>query len=106
MCLSLIPIQRATLPGVNEADHQYRDEDQRLDETENSQMSQLDRPRIEKNHLDIEEQEQDRGQVKAHRESAPCRTARRVAALERLALGLTRARGADQHVNSAHQADD
>ncbi len=45
-----------------------------------------DRPRIEEHDLDVEHDEEDRGQIELDREAAPRRSARRVAALERLAL--------------------
>src|SRR5260370_15047952 len=65
---SLVPIERASLPCVKQPDAKNRDEDERLDEAEHSQVAQLDRPRIQKNHLDVEQQKKYRRQIETHRE--------------------------------------
>src|SRR5216684_1041148 len=82
----LFEVERAPLPRVDQADDQDGDEDGGFDETEHAELAQLHRPRVEKHNLDVEDKEQQRGQVKANREAVPRRPARRIATLEGLAF--------------------
>src|SRR6266852_2900307 len=84
-----IPIERSALPRVDQRDEQDCDENERLDEPEHPELSQLDRPRIKENYLNVEDEEEQRSQVKPHRKSVPGAAARRVTAFECLALDRT-----------------
>src|SRR5213079_995820 len=97
------PLERALAPDVGEAERQHEHEDRHLDEAEHPERAEDHRPGIEEDHLDVEEDEEDRGQVELDRDAPPRGAARRVAALERLGLDRRRAArpeeraGAEQH---------
>src|SRR5206468_8794199 len=80
------PLERALAPDVGEAERQHEHEDRHLDEAEHPERAEDHRPGIEEDHLDVEDDEEDRGQVELDREAPPRGPARRVAALERLGL--------------------
>src|SRR5690242_14305322 len=44
---SLVPVERAALPCINQSDEEDRDENECLDEAEHPQFSQLNRPGVE-----------------------------------------------------------
>src|SRR2546428_13612535 len=64
----LLPIQTSFAPDVGQSDEQDAHEDQHLDEAEPLQLAQEHSPRVEEDRLDVENDEQHRGQVKAHGE--------------------------------------
>src|SRR5262249_59161336 len=81
-----IPLERALAPDVDQAERQHDEEDHHLDEAEDGEPPEEQRPGIEEHDLDVEHDEQDGGEVKLDREASPGGTAGEVAALERLTL--------------------
>src|SRR5579875_3449386 len=81
-----VPRERPLAPDVHESEREHAHEDRQLDDAEEPEPAEEHRPRVEKNHLHVEDDEEDRRQVELHREAAPRRSARRIAALEGLAL--------------------
>src|SRR5215475_6686645 len=77
-----VPLQRALAPGVEQPDTEHKQERQHLDEAEHAELAKRHGPRIEKNHFDVEEDEQNRRHVEPYAESARRGGARRIAALE------------------------
>src|SRR5215475_3508868 len=53
------PLQCSALPRVEIPDHQDREEDHHFDESEERQLVEEDRPRKEKDRLDVEHHEED-----------------------------------------------
>src|SRR5580765_3455212 len=53
------PLERAALPGVEVADDEDRQEQHHLDESEQGQLVEEDRPGEEKDRLDVEDDEED-----------------------------------------------
>src|SRR6266850_6337247 len=72
------PLERAFAPYVDEAKRQHEDEHQHLDEAEQPERAEHHGPRVEEDDLDVEDDEQDGGEIEFDRETAPRRTARRV----------------------------
>src|SRR5439155_1408587 len=64
----LFPIQASLLPDVGEGDQQDADEDQHLDKTEPLQLPEQDRPWVEEDGFDVEDDEQHRRRVEADRQ--------------------------------------
>src|SRR6266545_2704903 len=58
-----LPLQGAVVPDVNEAHHQHSQKDPHLDETGQSQGAKDHCPGIEEDQLDVEQDEQDCGEV-------------------------------------------
>src|SRR5581483_4020402 len=56
--ITLHPLERALLPGVVVADDEDDDEDQHLDQAEEEQLVEDDRPREHEHGLDVEDHEQ------------------------------------------------
>src|SRR5262249_47350857 len=79
-----VPFEGALAPHVEQSEPEDRDEHQHLVEPGPPQAAKRDSPGIKKNHLDVEDDEQNRRHVEFHRETAPRRPGRRIAALERL----------------------
>src|SRR5437762_9826458 len=65
------PLERALAPDVGEAERQHEHEDRHLDEAEHPERAEGHRPGIEEDHLDVEDDEEDRGQVELDREAPP-----------------------------------
>src|SRR5450755_4926162 len=59
----LIPLQTAAPPDIGVRDQHRDDERDHLDEAEGPELLERDRPRIEEDDLDVEQNEQHRGQV-------------------------------------------
>src|SRR5262249_62412108 len=85
-----VRLERALAPDVDQTEREHHDEDHHLDETEQAEPSEEERPRIEENHLDVEDDEEDGGEIELDREASPRGTAGDVAALERLSLHCRR----------------
>src|SRR5579871_536288 len=64
----LVPLQAALPPDVGERDHQDQHEDEHLDHAVPAELAQVDGPGIEEDRLDVEDDEEHRGQVEAHRQ--------------------------------------
>src|SRR5438132_7441037 len=79
-----LPLQSAVVPGVEEAHHQNREKDDHLQETRAAQRAIHDGPRIEEDELDVEQDEENGGQVELDRQMADRQRERNLAALERL----------------------
>src|SRR5262245_9925864 len=91
-----VPLERALAPDVDEPEREDEEEDHHLDEPEDAEPAEEERPRVEEHHLDVEDDEEDGGEVELDREPAPRGAARHVAALERLLLDRRRAPGTEQ----------
>src|ERR1700683_451081 len=104
--LRLVPVERAALPCVDQADEKYRDKDQRLDKTKHPETAKLHRPWVKENYFDIENQEQQRGQIEAHREAAPRASAGRITTFKGFLFDRRWTGRADQRVDRNHHADD
>src|SRR5437667_8445714 len=59
-----LPLQGAVVPGIDEAHHQDPEKDSHLGQARGPQRAVYHGPRIQENKLDVEEDEQDRGQIK------------------------------------------
>src|SRR5882672_498244 len=104
----LVPLQRAFLPDVNEADQQNQHEHQHLTQAEKGdvpngarvvhqrdetgQLPVVNRPRDHEHRLDIEDYEQDRDEVESNREALACVAKRRDSRFVRLLLDRRRPR--------------
>src|SRR5262245_65840107 len=99
-----VPLERALAPDVDEPEREDEEEDHHLDEPEDAEPAEEERPRVEEHHLDVEDDEEDGGEVELDREPAPRGTARHVAALERLLLDRRRTPGAEQRGNAEKDA--
>ena len=82
-----IPIQGAFFPDVNVADGENDEKNPHLDQTEDPQLAEINRPGIEKHDFQIEDKKQHGDQIKAHREADTRIALGRIARLERLCLG-------------------
>src|SRR5215472_5315999 len=71
--MASVPVQPAATPDVRVRDEDGEDEQDHLDEREDAQASQQavirNRPRGQENDLDIEDNEQHRGQIELDRET-------------------------------------
>src|SRR4028119_363723 len=67
----ITPLKGPLLPGVNESDRQDQDKDNHLDKTVEAEIPVDDGPRVEKRRLHVEDQEEQRENVVAHREGPP-----------------------------------
>src|SRR3954447_12536220 len=65
-----LPLEPAAAPDVGVGDEDGHDEYGHLDQAEDPERVVGDRPRVEKDDLDVENDEQHRGQVVLHRETA------------------------------------
>src|SRR5882724_10833385 len=63
-----LPPQGAVVPGVNEAHHQDPQKDPHLDQAHRPQRAVDHGPWIEEDEFDVEEDEQDRGQIEFDRQ--------------------------------------
>src|ERR1043166_2606868 len=63
-----IPLERAFFPHIDKADNERSKKDAHFDQAENSQIAEVDRPGIEKNHFNIKNQKQHRDEVKTNGE--------------------------------------
>src|SRR5262245_20658960 len=99
-----VPLERALAPDVDEPEREDEEEDHHLDEPEDAEPAEQERPRIEEDDLDVEDDEEDGGEVELDREPAPRWTARHVAALERLLLDRGRASGTEQRGHAEKDA--
>src|SRR5215471_31769 len=70
MPMTLVPIQAAAPPYVGVRDKHGDDEDDHLDEAERPQLVEGHRPGIKEDDLDVEDDEQHRGQVVLDRDLA------------------------------------
>src|SRR4029079_8178322 len=66
--MSALPLQSAFAPHVNQRDDHHEEEAEHLGEAEPPERAELDRPRVDEHRFDVEDHEQDRGQVKLHAE--------------------------------------
>src|SRR5438552_3188287 len=80
------PLERSFTPHVDEAEREHEDEDRHLDEPEEPERTECDRPRVEEDDFHVEDDEEDGGEIEFDGEAAPRRPARRVPALEVLEL--------------------
>src|SRR5579871_6508953 len=102
-----IPIERAALPGVDQADHEDADVNECFAEAKHPERPQLHRPWVEEHYFDVKDEEEQCGQIEPHGVTSPGGAARRIAALEGLALDLSMGRfRADQPVDRDHRTDD
>lgn len=113
--LTLFPVEHAFFDGVNVANC---DESQKPGHTPEDARSvrfdhrlEVHRPRIEKNHLDIEKDKEHRDEVKLHRKSRLCLTLRQHSALVGQILGRCALRGfpekdADEQRNRTKSEND
>src|SRR3989338_3593777 len=62
---SLVPVQRAAPPAVQEPDQKDPDEDRHLEEARQAQVPEHRRPRVQEGRLDVEQDEQHRHHVEA-----------------------------------------
>src|SRR5581483_11610363 len=81
--VSHLPLQRAFLPDEDVGDEQDEDEEGELREAEPAERVELHGERIEKDDLDVEDDEQHRGEVEAHVEALRLHRPLRDARLER-----------------------
>src|SRR6476469_9062970 len=65
-----VPFQSAPAPDVGVGDEDGGDEDDHLDQAEDPELVVGDRPGVEEDDLDVEDDEQHRGQVVLDREAA------------------------------------
>src|SRR5262249_48810241 len=68
---SSVPLERSHAPHVREPDAEHRDEHRHLAETDPAQPPEDDRPRVHEHDLDVEDHEQDCGEVELDREADP-----------------------------------
>src|SRR5215475_4959038 len=84
--ICLVPLQPAAPPDIRVGDQYRGDEQHHFHQPENPEGIKGDRPRVEEDDLDVEEDEQHRGQVVLDREAA---TARRLGGgLDAALIGL------------------
>src|SRR6266545_4927661 len=85
-----VPVQTAAAPHVGVRDEHGADEQHHLDEPEQAQRVERHRPRVQEDDLDVEDDEQHRGQVELDRKPAAADRLRGRfdAALVRVELGL------------------
>src|SRR4029453_1483863 len=91
-----LPVERAGLPGVHESPAEQRHEDAHLDQAEDAQLAERERPRIEEGGVDVEQDEDHADEVELDREALARVADRGHAALVGRALGGGRARPAEQ----------
>src|SRR5690606_2970900 len=93
--LPLIPFQAAATPVVGVRDADEGDENQHFDKAEDPEGVEVDRPRVEKDDFDVEDDEEHRREVVLDRETPAARRLRSGldAALVRLELGPVLALG-------------
>src|SRR5579883_1052749 len=82
----LPPNETALLPHVRVADGEHDDKNDHLQKPEDAKRVHLDRPRIERRRLDVENHEEHRDQIKAHRKAPRDRRRRLDAAFVGFAL--------------------
>src|ERR1700744_1474666 len=95
----LIPFQAAAAPDVGVRDEHSDDEGDHLDQPEHTELTERHRPGVEKDDLDVEDDEQHRGQVVLDRALPPAERQRRRldTALVGVEFGLVPALGAGEH---------
>src|SRR5215210_997034 len=64
--IGLVPFQPAATPDVGVRDEHGEDEQRHLDEPEQAELPEGDGPRVEEDDLDVEDDEEHRGQVELH----------------------------------------
>src|SRR5438067_11177884 len=84
--ISSLPVQRAFFPDVDQADDERGGEHQHLDVAEPAERAKVDRPGVEEDRLDVEDDEEQGDHVELHREALAGVAHRLAAALEVLAL--------------------
>src|SRR6266540_4459009 len=65
-----LPLQGVVVPGVEVSSHQDRQKDSHLHQARHPQLTVDHRPRVEEDGLDVEEDEQDRGEIELDRQLA------------------------------------
>src|ERR1700681_2861333 len=65
-----LPLQGSVVPGVDEAYHQDPEKDQHLDQAHGPQRAVDHGPWIEEDEFDVEQDEQDRGEIELDRQPA------------------------------------
>ena len=98
--------QRSLAPLVEQADHREEQEDRHRREAAPAELPEDDRVRVHEHHLDVEDDEEDGGQVELDREAPPGGAARLVAALERIELGGRQVARAQEAVDVHHHRHD
>src|SRR5690606_1037544 len=91
-----VPLERSLLPDVEEADDQYADEDQHLDEPEQPQLAERHAPGNQEHRLEVENDEQDRDDVELDREALARVPERHHPGLVRRLLRRRRPEGAEE----------
>src|SRR6476660_9444383 len=99
-----VPLERTLAPDVDEPEREHRDEDHHLDEPEHAEAAEQQRPGIQEDHLDVEDDEEDGGEVELDREASPGGSARHVPALERLLLDGRRSPRSEQRRHREEEA--
>src|ERR1700730_3134819 len=89
----LFPFKRALAPDIAEGQSQGADEDGHLDEAADFELPQDHGPGVDKDRLNVENNEEHGGQVKAHRETATGGLRGHDPTLVGLSLGRGRALG-------------
>jgi len=100
------PLQRAFLPDPNVAHDQDAKEDQHLEQTEQAERLELNRPREEKNGLNVEDHEQDGDDVIANGVAPASAIDRIDSAFVRhqlRAVGIVRSNEASEHQRYGNQ---
>src|SRR5438093_565510 len=100
-----IPLESAFAPGVEKTDAQHQEKRQHLNEAEQAEVAEENCPGIEKHHLNVEENEENRRHVEANAEAPECRAGRWIAALERVVLDGIRRLRTEQGVERDHRPD-
>src|SRR5437764_124906 len=72
-----VPLESAATPDIGVDDEHREDEQDHLDQTEHAELVERDRPRVEEDDLDVEDDEQHRRQVVLHRELVTAERLRR-----------------------------
>src|SRR5207247_2219969 len=78
-----LPLQGAVVPGVNEAHHQDPQKDPHLDQAHGPERAVDHGPGIEEDELDVEQDEQDRGEIELDRQPPDGEREGLLSALER-----------------------
>src|SRR5216117_344520 len=89
-----LPVECAIVPGIEEPHHEDSEKDDHLRESQGSEPAIYDGPWVQEHELDVEQDEQDRGQIELDRQTADRERQGNLAALERLRFhgrGLLRA---------------
>src|SRR5262245_43344672 len=79
-----LPVECAIVPRVEEPHHEDSQKDDHLRQPEGAEPAKDHRPRVEEHKLDVEKNEQNRGQIELDRQAADGQRERNLPALERL----------------------